>query len=307
MRHEEQFVVKYDGPALATGRMNVKDLAPALLALGELIERAQEVAAPSGPRPAVQIAATHEGSFIIDLIVTEDVRSIFQSAVELFTSREVEGTLNGATIISGIMGAIDIALQLGKSLKIRKAERNPTAGTTTLIWSDGTTLIVPEMSEDLIRDLDARRSLREVVEPLAREGVEEFGIRRKKDKNGVTVLKKDLPAFDVPALEAEVIVETTKEIAIQPLNIAFRNDHKWKVTDGNQAIWVTIHDTAFLNRVENNETRFGKGDVLKVEMKTTQRRTPDGQLRTDYAIERVIKHLSGGQQLALPFEFENEA
>ena len=35
---EEKFSIKYEGSALANHEMNVKDLAPALLAAGELFE-----------------------------------------------------------------------------------------------------------------------------------------------------------------------------------------------------------------------------------------------------------------------------
>lgn len=50
---ESAFTVTYDGPALATGRIPVRDLAPALLALGELFLDASSLVNPDRePVPA---------------------------------------------------------------------------------------------------------------------------------------------------------------------------------------------------------------------------------------------------------------
>jgi hypothetical protein len=66
---ETAFRVAYDGPALATGRMPVRDLAPALLALGDLFAEASQVIYPEGKPVALSIKATEEGSFDVHLIL----------------------------------------------------------------------------------------------------------------------------------------------------------------------------------------------------------------------------------------------
>ncbi|WP_157371022.1 hypothetical protein [Arthrobacter sp. Leaf141] len=297
---EEVFVITYDGPALRAGRMNVKDLAPALLALGDLIERTQELTQPESNRPAVHISATHEGSFIVDLIIMADVPNLVKQALELFNSREVTAALNAHDIVAAVSGAVLLLVTSNQRRKIKKREQGAAPGMSKITFTDGTVIEVPMISESLIRDLDARRHLKDVVEPLTKEGITSFVFDSRRSK--ATVQNTDLDAFELPQLESEIINETVSEMAIQPVSIAFQDNNKWKVSDGSRVMWAAIEDTAFLTKVENNEERFGKGDILKVQMKTTQRRTPDGNLRNDYSIVEVLRHIPAGRQLALPFD-----
>lgn len=66
MAHTE-FGVAYDGPALADHTMDVRDLAPALLALGDLFVAAGRVVEKDAEPPSLQIRATAGGSFVVDL------------------------------------------------------------------------------------------------------------------------------------------------------------------------------------------------------------------------------------------------
>src|SRR5688572_13132490 len=60
--------VAYDGPALADGSMDVRDLAPALLALGELLQSANRVLNEDKATLAVKVQADFKtGSFDIGI------------------------------------------------------------------------------------------------------------------------------------------------------------------------------------------------------------------------------------------------
>lgn len=65
---ETGFSVVVDGPTLADGQMSVRDLAPALLALGELFAEASVIAYPAREPVALNIKATDKGSFDANLI-----------------------------------------------------------------------------------------------------------------------------------------------------------------------------------------------------------------------------------------------
>ena len=62
-----EFVLTYDGEALQAHRMAVADLAPALLALGEIFHEANEASDPNAPRVSLEIRAFDSGSFDVTL------------------------------------------------------------------------------------------------------------------------------------------------------------------------------------------------------------------------------------------------
>lgn len=72
MMAETEFGVRYDGTALATGTMPVRDLAPALLALGDLFSEESLLLHPEREPVALNIKATNEGSFVVKLLLESD-------------------------------------------------------------------------------------------------------------------------------------------------------------------------------------------------------------------------------------------
>src|SRR4051812_44184432 len=84
---EARFSVSYDGPALADGRMPVRDLAPALLALGDVFGEASQVLFPDQEPVALDIRATGEGSFAVYLAVHGP--DLWDQIVQFFTSHGV--------------------------------------------------------------------------------------------------------------------------------------------------------------------------------------------------------------------------
>lgn len=94
------FSIKYDGPALATHQMDVRELAPALIALSELLEQANKTAYPDAPEVRVNVRGNFKGgSFGVDLIA---VQSVAQQMVSLFSGSEATAAANLFGILGGI-------------------------------------------------------------------------------------------------------------------------------------------------------------------------------------------------------------
>lgn len=70
----EQFEIVFDGPALETHKMDVRDLAPALLALGDTIRRANQEL--NGDKATVNVyvrSGFEHGCFQVNLEVVQDL------------------------------------------------------------------------------------------------------------------------------------------------------------------------------------------------------------------------------------------
>src|SRR4051812_5815472 len=89
---EIEFGITYDGPALADGRMPVRDLAPALLALGELFTEASVVAYPDREPVAVHVRATKEGSFVVQMVLQS--ADAWDQVINIFSSKGADALSN---------------------------------------------------------------------------------------------------------------------------------------------------------------------------------------------------------------------
>jgi hypothetical protein len=66
-RERAEFSITYEGPALQDGRMDVRELAPASLALGELLQEANAITYPAAPNVTLAIRAFERALFDVTL------------------------------------------------------------------------------------------------------------------------------------------------------------------------------------------------------------------------------------------------
>ena len=55
-------------------------------------------------------------------------------------------------------------------------------------------------------------------------------------------------------------------------------------------IFATISDNIFLNLVDSGQVAFGKGDILKIRLRTKQSETHDMKIKTEYEVIKVLSH-----------------
>lgn len=301
---ETTFGVTYEGPALADGRMPVRDLAPALLALGELFTEASTILYPDRPPVALDIHATREGSFDVDLIL-KAVEGAWEATEQLFGGDGATALVNLKELVlgGGTMGTIGV-IELIRWLRGRRIastepvvvdDDSPDPGTVRVsIAEDGeTSLEVPSEVLRLHRSVTVRSNAREVVKPVEREGVERFKATSDRQIT-VTVGKEDLPAFNAidPPEEEEELQDNERDTTLTIVAIAWNEDNKWRFSEGaaDSSFYARIVDPSFWEGIDKGAEAFRKGDLLKCRLRTIQRKIDD-RLDVEYQIVQVYEHI----------------
>jgi hypothetical protein len=292
MSAKVHFSIKYDGPALATHQMDVRELAPALIALSELLEHANKAAFPEADEVRVNVQGNFKGgSFGVDLIA---VQTMAQQIVSLLSGSEATAAANLLGILGGLglLGGSGV-IGLIKWLRGRKPSSIRTVGDKVVFElreaEHVETFEVDLIAGKLYQTRIVRQTLAKVVKPLERQGIDVFAC----GKDGATesvVTSEERVWFDMAASEADVVSDTVREnVLLQIESAVFKDDNKWRFHDGSTSFFAEVSDLDFISRINAGDERFGKGDVLIADLRIIQSVTDNG-LKQEYRIERVHDH-----------------
>ncbi|QEL55479.1 hypothetical protein [Chromobacterium paludis] len=296
MKHEN-FRITYDGPALQTHEIDVRVLAPALLAVGDVLEHANRVLNDGRAKVSVNVKGSLKtGSVNIDFAL---VQGFLSHAVDLLTGKEVTATLAlmsflGISAKDGLNSVIKV-IRWTRGRAVHKIETEE--GKATLYIDEESLEVELEVLE-LIRDYELRRALEAMLEPLEREGIDTFAVGT--DKEVYEVIKKDQVAWFKSPPPASISLDSNTYLkSVQIERIEFSEANKWRFFDGSSSFYATIADLEFINRIALNEATFSRGDTLRVEIEEKQRLDGD-KLKSEYTILKVLDHRRGMKQISLP-------
>ena len=284
------FTLTYDGPALQGHEMDVRELAPAMLAVGELFDAMNLQLNGESAEVQINVKAHEPGCFSVIFDIVQGWRD---GAVSLLTGDYVAAAINLKELLLGGAGLIWwIKAHRGRTPdKVEKL-----SGNMVRVHYDGQTFDVPLQLLRLYQDLAVRTALEKVVHrPLQSPGIDlvEFGPRNAPAQR---VIEGEARWFKAPEIADKVLVSDTREAAFSILSLAFKEDNKWRLHDGSSPISVTIEDETFLRKVDQNVIRFAKGDVLICEVEFTQKQSAKG-LVTENVVKHVKRHIPAPRQI----------
>jgi hypothetical protein len=298
------FQIVYDGPALEANEMDVYDLAPALLAVGQLMEETGKILYGEKFKIGVNVSASFKtGCFGIQLsAISNDFVDIFSNnkVVAIGTCLSLLGFSvkdAGKSIISFILWLKN--RRITKTIKLKDSDN-------VQVYVDQDHFIIEERVLAMLKSRKIRESLEKIItKPLSRQGIQTFAVTDVENIGHAitTVSKEESIYFSVPDVANEKLTDNDMIVSLQIINACFQDGNKWKFTDGSQSFFAEILDKNFINKVNNSEAVFAKDDILKVKINLTQWLTDSG-IKPEYTIIEVLDHRSGQRQIDI-FNPEN--
>lgn len=290
--------IKYDGPALTGKSMDVAHLAPALLALSDLVKEANRYA--NGDRAAARIlvnADVEQKCFELDV---QFVLTIWEQAKLLIADDRVRTAKEIAEWI-GIIGGPTLGLYgLIKWLRGKKVE-----SVVVLRVKDGDNLVEikvkgesePKQVAQAVYELYANTSTRQkalaVLAPLREEGYETLEFY---EKAGVFVHfdKGDVPesdGSDLPEVIPQNVHTSTIKVGVKIRRAIYEGRAKWTVMY-KRAVDVSFEDQAvdWLNAFQRNEIDAPPGSYLDVDLEETYITNDLGEILGDATYKVVAVH-----------------
>lgn len=297
--------ISYDGEVLRAGLMDVQELAPALLASGTLIQKANALLNGATTSVSIKVRSNFQrGSFLVNLAVDQSLLEQAKNFLLLHPQiKEAKDILDTLFFYVGLpMGGVSGFFKLIKFLKNRRADSvtfEEKTGTVTLVMGDQH-ITVNQNTYKLYDDIEARRAAGALVAPVTKEGIDSLEIRRGDELEIVT--KDDARAFDVSQAEAEMLLDSVAHVWLTIIGLSFNQEHKWRFSTGGSTLTAHMMDHEFWQGIHQHQEAFEEGDQLLVAMRTSAYRNPEGHLHTTYTVEKVIEHLRGPKQPRLDFK-----
>ena len=296
------FIVLFDGPGVADGRIDVRDLAPALMSLGRMIDAAN-VAINGDARPIkVEVRAVSVGSFVVHLDAVLRGWDLVKSIVDRGEVEEAKKLLEWLGLFGLTPGVTLFALY--RWLRGRTPDKVVSLPNNEFRFElDGLSLIVPFEVMRLYRERAVNQAVGELLSTLRNDAIREIKFFSEDNASGApaeVLTPADRVPFTVAEPVPEIVIDAINRLALSIRNLAFQEGNKWRLFDGQNVITATIADADFIARVDRNMVRFAKGDILVCEVRTIQSQSADG-LKTEHTVLKVIEHRVAPDQIPLPF------
>ncbi|MCI5836222.1 MAG: hypothetical protein MR209_00015 [Veillonellaceae bacterium] len=308
--------VAYCGDAVDSGKMDINLLAPALLALSNLIQESNKILDNQNSKVHVYVHSDFErGSFEINIEVLrtlgDQLQLVFGHGVSIDDVLSTIGIRSLADACAGITSLIAFCKWLrNRKISLLKLEDKSHYQVTS---EDGDKTTVTVQVIKLYQSLEIQRKLNEMLIPLDMDGIERFEVREKFTKQTIkqtieSVNKKERGYFTPvdPELSEEEY-ETTRIIRAYILSAQFEEGLKWKLSDGSNKFWATILDDQFIKGVDEGEISFTNGVSLKIELLEKQTMNKKGELKVDRFVTKVLEYIPRPENLTLPFFVDKES
>lgn len=300
-------IIKYDGPALDGKSMDVAQLAPALLALSDLVKDANRFA--NGDRAGARILVNADLEQKCFELGVELALTIWEQAKLLIAEENIRSAKDIAEWL-GLIGGPTIGLfVLIKRLKGRKVKsvivlriKDGANEVEITLEGDDEPLRLTEAVYELYANIDTRKKAVAVLEPLREDGYETLEFYEDK---GVFVHfdKDDVPerdGSDLPEVIPQNVHTSTIRAGVRIRQAVYEGRAKWTVMY-KRAVNVSFEDDAeeWLKAFQSGDIQAPPGSYLDADLDETYITNEFGEIQGD-ASYKIIKVHAVHQQHEQP-------
>lgn len=301
-----RFEIVFEGEPFEDGVIDVRDLAPSLLAFGTIVQAANKTLNGDRADASLKVATTDEGSFAAQLVVDvawiADILDAMAANPDRVVAADQLMSLllkAGGGVGTGVVGLLTAV----KFLRGKKPDAvAPRGDGTTSITMNDTTIVVADETMKLLRDVPTR----EAVEDLGRKAAAVKGLDRLRigdrhdEEEQVSIERGEFPALAVPDDEEPSEVEVShRETWLQIISSHFREGYKWRFSDGGERPFTAVmEDEAFQARVQEGDLALTANDAIKCRLREEQSITSKGLAKAVF-VEEVLEFRPGPRQMDL--------
>ena len=285
--------IRYDGPALAGHEMDVQDLAPALLAVAEIVQIANRKF--NGDTTSLRVmvdADVEQQCFQLDLSL---VQTWFEQAATLVGQKDVASAKDIADWVGligkggvGLFGVLALVYGRRKMTEDKSAPsitftKGDQKGTTIInINGDGNQIVVPTPTAQLLVDQEVAKHVKGVLRPLQREGYEEVSFLHGGET--VTRINKGEAQEIIAAAPISLDPAPSESIAqirgsVRIKSPQYEGGAKWSLLWQGRAISAEMVDQAaqWVENFQNNRVSAPPNTFLDVSMTESVKLDAQGQ------------------------------
>lgn len=298
MATSQAFKIRYGGEALADNTIDVADLAPALLGLRDLVSDTYHTQYGEDDKIALKVRATEPGSFVIDITA---VLSPLDHVVDLLAGTKVTALANTLQVLGFCGVSAGSLIGIIRWLRGRPPAKAQAVNASEIELTDshGNTIIVQQNVYRFYLSSKTRDDVYRVLQPLEKEGIDQFDILTPQDDVVTRVEKEEIAYFRASEIPADALTTSERETWVTVKNAWLDgSSNKWRFKEGEASWAAAMKDNDFLLRMLQPD--FGVSSLDKMRVTVRQTQFLDGRdVKTEYEILKVHEHLRAAQQIPL--------
>ncbi|QOW21099.1 hypothetical protein INQ42_07270 [Lysobacter avium] len=284
-RHDEargmSILLRYQGPAVEDGTMNVYDAAANMTAFSDFVVVAAHKIYGEDVYVKAEVTAFKHGSFGTDLLF------------------EVVGA--AAAILPMLPDVVSVATTVKESIELyrflkgeepQKVEHRED-NSVNVTNNSGNIIVINRPSLQLTLDPKAGKAAAQFIgEALSKAGVDSIDI----SSEGVRIAQATTndAQYYHPIGDEDTVTESVTRMGLVIEMLSFKDGNKWRMWNGAESLMYAMEDDDFSGRVNAGEA-FRKGDILIRDVRVKQTKA-NGALKLHRAIIKVHDHKIGLDQ-----------